>query len=154
MSIFAPSKNNTAVQQQKLPWIQLPAKNLKRAAAFYHKVFDMPTFFETLNDIPHAVFIANDNGLKYVHGAIIELPEEEAIGRGPVLFFEVTGKFESCLDAIVEMGGEVLVSKTLIKAKQEDGTASIPNTYIDDQPGYFARIIDSEGNRIGLYGAH
>lgn len=136
-----------------LPWIQIPVQDLKRAADFYAGVFDVAFFFEELNGMPHAVFAKNHKGERPINGALVQLPEERQFGRGPVLFFEASGRFENALEAIVTLGGKVRTAKTIIK-KREEGRTAIPNTYINDQPGYYAHFEDTEGNRMGLYGAH
>ena len=135
-----------------IKWTQIPSKDIKRAASFYENVFGATFFFEVLNGIPHAVFTKGRNNKKLLNGAIIEV--KEPLGVGVVLFFEATGNFENLLDLIKENGGKVLVEKTLITKKENDKSSLIPNTYIDDKPGYFAHFIDSEGNKMGLYGSN
>ena len=48
------------MEHSAIPWIQIPAKNLNRAAIFYEAVFDASFLFEVLNEIPHAIFKGND----------------------------------------------------------------------------------------------
>ncbi len=142
------------MKHSDISWIQIPAKDLARAAKFYSGAFGYEFFFETLNNIPHAIFKEDSTGRKPVNGAIIEIADGDTAGHGPVLFFEATGNFEEILEGITEHEGTILHSKTLIKKKLDDGFSEIPNTYIDSQPGYFAHFIDSEGNRMGLYGQY
>ena len=73
---------------------------------------------------------------------------------GPVLFFDATGDFETIIELIKENGGEVTHAKTLIVTKENNSSYTIPNTYIDNKPGYYAHFTDSEGNRMGLYGTN
>lgn len=140
------------MQHSRLSWVQIPARDLQRAANFYKGVFGFDFFFEDLNGIPHAVFKEDLNGNKPVNGAIIQLSEEAVMGSGPVLFYDAAGDFDYILSQVEECGGEVINRKTLIKAKIDDDFSYIPNTYIDSHPGYFAHFLDSEGNRCGLYG--
>ena len=135
-------------------WIQIPVIDLDRAAAFYSKVFGVEFFFEELNGMPHAVFQADSSGERPVNGALVKLPEAEIGNAGPVLFWDATGRFEHILDQIEPSGGTVVRGKTLIKLVRDGDPTVIPATYIDDNPGYFAHFIDSEGNRMGLYGSH
>lgn len=135
-------------------WIQIPCENLERAADFYRKTFEVDFFFEVLNDIPHAVFKENSKGQRPVNGALIEVSDKSRLGQGVVLFFEATGRFEYILEKVQANGGKILVPKTLIRKKLEPGTSTIPNTYIDNKPGYFAHFLDCEGNRLGLYGTN
>ena len=137
-----------------IPWIQIPTIDLKRASTFYKNVFNIETFFENLNGIPHAVFVENHRGVKPINGALIEVTAGEKLGRGPVLFFEATGQFAIILELIEANGGEILIPKTLIKRKTSEGFSDIPDTYVDNRPGYYARFKDSEGNLMGLYGSN
>lgn len=135
-----------------ISWIQIPAKNLARASKFYEVVFDANFFFEDLNGMPHAVFKENKTGNKLINGTLVET--SETIGVGTVLFFEATGNFEMIMQLIVENGGKILTPKTLITKKEGDDQYLIPNTYIDNKPGYFAHFLDCEGNKMGLYGSN
>lgn len=139
------------MEHSALVWLQIPAENLQRAADFYTKVFGFGFFFETLNNIPHAVFKPDAKGRKPVNGALIEV-KEFTRGNSCVLFFEATGRFEFFAESIEQCGGKILVKKTLITKKIDATSGYIPNTYIDDKPGYFAHFLDSEGNKMGLYG--
>jgi predicted enzyme related to lactoylglutathione lyase len=58
------------------------------------------------------------------------------------------------MDLIKENGGEITRAKTLIVSKESEDSYTIPNTHIDNKPGYFAHFKDSEGNRMGLYGSN
>lgn len=137
-----------------IQWIQIPTKNLTRAVSFYEAVFGATFFFEELNDIPHAVFKPDKQGKKLLNGALIKVDKNTSFGLGTILFFDATGDFETILDLIKEKGGEVIKSKTLITRKDTVSSYAIPNTYIDDKPGYYAHFLDSEGNRMGLYGTN
>lgn len=141
------------MRHSSLQWIQIPAKDVARAAKFYENVFGFAFFFEDLNDIPHAVFKEGPDGVRPVNGAIIQV-EDELSSRGPVLFFDATSRFDDIEEAILENGGKLLSRKALIRKKIDSDHSIIPLTYIDEAPGYFARFLDSEGNRMGLYGAH
>lgn len=142
------------MEHQAINWIQIPATSLHRAAEFYKNTFGFEFSFEDLNGIHHALFLADRDGKRPVNGAIIEIDGQKELGQGPVLFFDATGNFDILLGKIESNGGTVLKGKTLIKKALADERNLIPNTYIDDQPGYFAHWLDSEGNRMGLYGSY
>ncbi len=141
------------MEHTALVWLQIPAENLQRAADFYSNVFGFEFFFEQLNGIPHAVFKADAKGRKPVNGALVEV-KEFTRGNSCVLFFDATGKFEFLAENIEKFGGKVLIKKTLITKKIDATSGYIPNTYIDDKPGYFMHFLDSEGNKMGLYGSN
>lgn len=137
-----------------LVWVQIPAENITRAADFYNRVFGYEFFFEDLNNIPHAVFKPDAKGNRPVNGALVEVKNKPAEMQGCVLFFEATGRFETLVENIERNGGKILVKKTLITKKIDATTGLIPNTYIDGKPGYFVHFMDSEGNKMGLYGSN
>ena len=140
---------HTAIQ-----WIQIPARNLINAVSFYENVFDASFFFENLNNIPHAVFKPGKNGKKLINGALIEVENYENNGLGSVLYFDATGNFESIIEQIIACGGKMTTPKTLVTATEDKDSFTIPNTYIDGKPGYYAHFLDCEGNRMGLYGTN
>lgn len=140
------------MEHSQISWIQIPAKNLARASKFYQNVFDATFFFEELNGIPHAVFTSNEIGKKLMNGALIETDGE--IGLSTILFFEATGNFETIIEEIENNGGKILIPKTLITRKENANDSVIPRTYIDNKPGYYAHFLDSEGNKMGLYGSN
>ncbi|MBL4594908.1 MAG: hypothetical protein JKX68_14005 [Flavobacteriales bacterium] len=142
------------MEHSAIPWIQIPANDLNRAAKFYETIFDASFFFEELNAIPHAVFKNNGGQKELIHGAIIELKDYKNSGQGTILFFDATGNFETIMELIVEGGGKIIKEKTLITSKENNSSFTIPNTYIDNKPGYYAHFLDSEGNRMGLYGTN
>ena len=142
------------MENSSIQWIQIPAKNISRAATFYENVFGAAFFFEKLNDLPHAIFKPDEEGKKIIHGAIAEVPDKESVGNGPVLFFDATGNFETIMELVEEFGGKVTHAKTLIIAKESADSYTIPNTYIDNKHGYYAHFLDSEGNKMGLYGTN
>jgi len=137
-----------------LVWIQIPAENIERAAQFYTSVFGYQFFFENLNNIPHAVFKQDAKGQRPVNGALVEVKNKPADLQGCVLFFEATGRFELIMENIESSGGKILVKKTLITKKIDATSGMIPDTYIDGKPGYFVHFLDSEGNKMGLYGSN
>lgn len=142
------------MEHSALVWLQIPADNLQRAVDFYGSVFGFEFFTETLNNIPHAVFKPDAKGRKPVNGAIIEVKDFTRGSHACVLFFDATGKFEFLTQNIEQNGGKILVKKTLITKKIDATSGYIPNTYIDDKPGYFVHFLDSEGNKMGLYGTN
>ena len=55
--------------------------------------------------------------------------------NGPFLFLNVDGRLDEVLGRVYAAGGRIVV----------------PRTDIGDGMGWFAMILDSEGNRIGLH---
>ncbi len=77
--------------------------------------------------------------------------ENHAPGNGVVLFFYVS-VLSDLLNNIRENQGVIITPKTLIRQHKSNGETLISSNLISENVGYFAEIIDSEGNHIGLYG--
>ena len=70
-----------------------------------------------------------------VSGVIIKGEGYTPSADGVVIYLNGGNDLQVILDRVVDHGGTTLVPKTLI----------------DEQIGYYALFIDSEGNRIGLH---
>lgn len=151
MSWFSRKKKTSKVKfvKQKICWFEIPASDFHRATVFYYKVFGINIEELELNGIRHGIFQLNEGQVK---GAIIESGGSE-IKAGVVLFFDGYPSISELESRIVANGGQILVSKTLIKNEVEDGSSVLPENFIDgSRLGYFAYFIDTEGNKMGLYG--
>lgn len=136
------------ILRQKLMWFEIPATDFFRATLFYHKVFNIKINEIELNGIRHGIFELK-NG--QVSGAIVETHDK--IGNGPVLFFDGTPSIYDLEKKIEANGGKIIVPKTLIKNQTSDGQSILPKNYINKKDnGYFAYFMDTEGNKMGLFG--
>ena len=66
------------------------------------------------------------------------------------LFFFVN-VLSDALDTVLANGGKLVTPKTLLKQIDAAGKTILAHNMIDNQVGYFAEILDSEGNQISLY---
>jgi predicted enzyme related to lactoylglutathione lyase len=112
-------------------WFEIPAANYDRAIAFYETIFGL-----TLNRVQHgpnamAIFPYERPGIS---GAIVPWPEQCAAG-GPMLYLNADGILDDALGRVVAAGGLI----------------DMPRTDIGGGMGWFARIVDTEGNHIGLH---
>ncbi len=62
---------------------------------------------------------------------------EPGSGKGTIIYLHVDGDLNSALDKVEAAGGKVVVSKSPL-----------------GPDGFFARLLDSEGNMIGLFSPH
>lgn len=134
-------------------WFEIPVKDMERAKWFYENVFDVGFDMQVFGGIQHAVFVNKRGGNFDITGALRDI-SENANERifGSVIFFDVnvTG-IDNVLKNVEKFGGKILMPKTLLKNKLKDGRITIAKTYIDQQSGYVAYIMDTEGNKLGLY---
>lgn len=125
-------------------WFEIPATDYDRAVEFYSTVIDRE-IDEMENDESegrYGLFRTNESD---VGGAIAQMDEyapdesEAAISytpsadSGTVIYLSVEGDLNDALSNVEPAGGEVLVTK------QETGEGS-----------YYAFVVDTEGNRVGL----
>lgn len=134
-------------------WFEIPVKHMQRAVCFYENVFEVGFDMQMFGGIQHAVFV-NKRGESFdITGALRDisaLADEKIFGS--VIFFDVNAiGMDTVLRRVEQFGGKILMPKTLLKNKLTDGRITIAKTYIDQQSGYVAYIMDTEGNKIGLY---
>lgn len=114
-----------------ITWFEIQAKDLKRACDFYSKILDCNVEISEMNGFKMGFFPSDE---KSIGGAIVVEPDNEPSAKGTVVYFTVES-IDDTLKIVEEAGGKALSDK--IK--------------ISDEIGFCAFILDSEGNRIGLY---
>ena len=62
----------------------------------------------------------------------------EPAANGVIIYLNGGDNLQPMLDRAIANGGEVV----------------LPKTQIDEENGYFAMFLDTEGNRIGLHSPH
>lgn len=132
-------------------WFEIPVKDFKRAVKFYTKVFRVDFIFEEFRGVAHAIFKNTGDNQFEISGALVEVKDFPENNIGSVLFFNADSGMDDILQRVEENGGTILLRKTLIKNATEDGKVFIAKTLIDNNTGYFAYFLDSEGNKMGLY---
>lgn len=134
------------MDQGQMVWFEVPVKDLDRAIDFYSNVLLIKVKRILMLDQEQGYL---DKGDGTPGGVLIKKGDHQP-GQGPVLFFYVIGISE-ILKNVTEYNGVIITEKTLLKQKNSEGNFVITNNLIDQKVGYFAEILDSEGNRIGLY---
>ncbi len=113
-----------------IAWVEIPTEDFERAVDFYNSILQLhlkPMDFgqEKMACLP------NDEG------AIIYAPGYKPSKDGVIVSLNCGDQLDACIERIERSGGMILKTKTKIEAEGR---------------GYFALFIDSEGNRMGLYG--
>ncbi len=112
-------------------FIEIVATNIERAKEFYQKVFALELFPNQMPEYKMYMFGAPDK--LGASGALIEDSFNKPSADGSVVYFS----FEDIaipLDKVEGANGKILIPKTSI-----------------EEFGFFAHILDTEGNRIGLH---
>jgi predicted enzyme related to lactoylglutathione lyase len=112
-----------------ISWVEIPAMDIERATIFYNKMLNLEIQVLNFGKEKMACF---PNG----EGAISQAPDFYPSTNGVLVSFDTEKNLDETLKTVSENGGEVLQPKTKIEAEGR---------------GYFALIIDTEGNKVGLY---
>lgn len=112
-------------------WFEIPAVNFQQAVDFYNEIYsiDMEKNFD---DNYAMAFFPSDNG---IGGAIVAGPGSTPSDTGPLIYLNAGKDLNVILSRIESAGGRIIMQKTLI----------------NEESGYFAIFIDSEGNKLALH---
>ncbi|HBQ61116.1 MAG TPA: bleomycin resistance protein [Balneolaceae bacterium] len=116
-------------------WFEIPAVDIKRAQKFYEQIFDFEMQpIEVGDGLEMAMFPGEPEG---VSGTIIKSEDsyKPSETHGPLLYLNANPDLQHVLNRVEKSGGRILISKRLI----------------NEENGYMAVIVDSEGNRIALH---
>jgi uncharacterized protein len=112
-------------------WFDIPATDLERAARFYETVLATSLIRENMLGASMAIFPAKPGETT---GAIIAREGVSPGTTGATVYLKAGADLSLALARVSAAGGKVLHPKTFIK----------------EGWGYFAIILDSEGNSMGL----
>ena len=112
-----------------ISWVEIPATDIERATKFYSKVLSLEIQVMDFGNEKMACF---PNG----EGAISQAPDFKPSKNGVLVSFNTEKDLNAVLKIVTENRGKTVQPKTKIEAEGR---------------GYFALIIDTEGNKVGLY---
>ena len=116
----------------RVVWFEIPASDLHRAARFYATVLGTSldvTQFEAEN---LAIFPYEKPA---VSGCICQMPGLKPGANGTVVYLNADPDLDAALARVEPAGGKVIVPKTALPPGM----------------GHYARILDTEGNLVGLH---
>ncbi len=126
------SKNK---KQKKLKdfvsWFEIPAINFQQAVNFYNQIYDIDMEKNIDGDYAMAFFPTE----KGIGGAIVAGPGSIPGIIGPLIYLNAGEDLTHILERIEPAGGRIVMPKTMI----------------NEESGYFAIFIDSEGNKLALH---
>jgi predicted enzyme related to lactoylglutathione lyase len=114
-----------------LNWFEIPATDINRAMKFYGTI--LGTDLESFEMLPgyQMAMLPSENG---VGGALVEGEGYTPQAEGTLVYLNAGDDLAGPLSKVEAAGGQVLVPKTDI-----------------GENGFFAYILDTEGNRVGLH---
>jgi uncharacterized protein len=118
-----------------IAWFEIPTTQLDQAQAFYEAVLGKPMRREAMGPSEGAVF-AYDPSKDEVGGALMQGPSAPAKSSGGTLiYFDASPSLDDALMRVMLAGGGVAL-----------GRQALPPGM-----GYFAHVVDLDGNRVGLH---
>jgi uncharacterized protein len=115
-----------------LNWFEIPVADLNRAIKFYERVLSKPLRQEAMGPVQMAVFSYDQKG---VGGALMKAPEMTPHRDGAIVYLNAAPSIDATLARIADAGGSV----------------ALPKTALPEGMGFFAHMIDTEGNRVGIH---
>jgi predicted enzyme related to lactoylglutathione lyase len=116
--------------KKMISWVEIPATDMKRAVKFYNALLGLDLEILDFGEEKMACFPGDE-------GAIAQAPDFYPSKDGVLVSLNMEDRLDEGLVILAEQGGRILKGKTKIEAEGR---------------GYFALFLDSEGNKIGLYG--
>jgi len=118
-------------------WFEIPVSNFDRAKTFYETILGY-TMRERQGGAMRMAFFQHDQGEEGRGGAIVYDPEfYTPSANGSLIYLNCEPEIQLVVDRVITAGGKILQNKTEVAATQD--------------LGYWALILDSEGNRIALH---
>jgi uncharacterized protein len=123
------------VMQHTVNWFDIPVADMARAMKFYQTLTGRALRREAFGAPGEemAVFEAPDS--QGVSGALVHSSHAKPAAHGTLVYLNAGSSIQACLDRVNAAGGSIAVGKTTLPQDM----------------GFFAHIIDTEGNKVGLH---
>lgn len=116
--------------EKLVTWVEIPAENFGRAVKFYTHILKIEFEVYEYETEKMACFPTGEGAISYGQGF-------HPSANGTLVSLNRGKDLDATIERIVDLGGKIIQPKTKIEAENR---------------GYFALFLDSEGNRVGLYG--
>lgn len=113
-----------------ISWVEIPSVDFKRAVTFYSNVLGIEFQVFDYAEEKMACFPSGEGAIFFSKGY---KPSKD----GVIVSLNTEDDLDETVKRVELNGGEIVIPKTKIEAEGR---------------GYFATFIDSEGNKLGLYG--
>lgn len=115
-----------------IAWFEIPARDFDRAVTFYENILTTQLTRETMGEETLAVFPYADG---VTSGCVMHAKWNGPSADGSVVYLNAGDSISAVLERVPAAGGRVETNRTELPPGM----------------GCYARIIDSEGNRVGLH---
>lgn len=113
-----------------ISWVEFPATDFERAVQFYSSILNIQLETIDCGEEKMACFPSGEGAISYA-------PDFKPSKDGVLVSLNTGKDMDAAIEKVVFNGGTILKQKTKIEAENR---------------GYFAIFLDSEGNKVGLYG--
>lgn len=117
-----------------LNWFEIPATDITRAKSFYETIFGIEMQQVEMMGMHMAMFPTDGMSGK-VGGGLVQSEMHVPSAEGAVIYLNGNPDLAAVLEKIESAGGQVVM----------------PKTHIDEETGYMAFFLDTEGNKVGLH---
>ena len=121
--------------QHALNWFEIPVADLDRAIRFYEALTGRKLRREAFGGPGEELAVFEVDERVAVNGALLRSPDARPAAQGTMVYLNAGPRIDLWLERVPAAGGRVLVGKTALPPGM----------------GFFAHILDSEGNRVGLH---
>lgn len=129
---------STTTMKHAVSWFEIPVEKMSRARKFYESIFGFEMIDMDLDgELKMTMFPVEEGG---IGGALCEHKKyyKPSSSEGPIIYLSANPDLQDVLDNIEKNGGNILQ----------------PKTQINEEYGYMAMFLDSEGNRVALHSQH
>jgi predicted enzyme related to lactoylglutathione lyase len=119
-----------------LNWFEIPVSDFARAKKFYQTLFNYEMPENMMGEVQMGFFLHDMPGGK-VGGAICRSKDHVPSDKGSIIYLNAQPDLQVALDKVETAGGKILLQKTEVSP--------------DQKLGYFAYILDTEGNKVALH---
>lgn len=116
-------------------WFEIPVADTSRAKKFYETILDVTLHTVEMMGMEMSMFPSGSDGSGKVGGALVKSEYHTPSAQGTIVYLNANPSLQEVQDRIETAGGKVITPKMLI----------------DEQTGYMAFFMDTEGNRVGLH---
>ena len=117
-----------------LNWFEISVSDMNRAKSFYQTVFSIELDQQEMMGMQMA-FFPYENMHGKVAGSLVKSDMHKPSTEGAVIYLNGNPDLSVALGKVEAAGGQVVM----------------PKTHINENTGYMAFFIDSEGNKVGLH---
>jgi uncharacterized protein len=121
--------------QHAINWFEIPVADLSRAMKFYAAMTGMPLRREAFGAPGEEMAIFEVDTQEGINGCLLSSPDAQPAQNGTLIYLSASPSVDAWLERVESAGGRVLKPKTALPPGM----------------GFFAHVLDSEGNRVGLH---